>query len=214
MAGGSSPRCCDGGAATRTWPAGGQPRAGVALGQVLIVVGLVLFGTAARGDGLWLALIGWFVMSSAKSEETSAEMTTAFGDLRVGDVMTHDVEVADGSRTVLDFVDHDVRGTHVSTFPLLGAIGEPVGVVTLSQLRQVPSERWSTTTLQQLATPATDMTVARAHDRLVDVLATAKSGDGRIVVVDDSGALVGLITPRDVTTAFERLSLTSTRSGR
>jgi len=189
-------------------------RAGGVLGQMMIIIGLVMFGTTGRGDGLWLALIGWFVMSSAKAEETSAEMTTAFGDLRVGDVMTHEVEVADGSRTVFDFVEHGIPATHVSTFPLAGVGGEPIGVVTLSQLRRVPRERWSTTTLQQVATPAAQLTVARAHDRLIDVLATATSGDGRIVVVDEIGALVGLVTPRDVTTAFERLSLTSTGMGR
>lgn len=187
-------------------------RAGGVLGQVMIVIGLVIFGAAGRGDGLWLALIGWFVMSSAKAEETSAEMTTAFGDLRVGDVMTRDLEIADGSRTVFDFVEHGIPATHVSTFPLTGVRGEPIGVVSLSQLRRVPVERRSTTTLQQVATPAAQMTVARARDRLVDVLATATSGDGRIIVVDDVGTLAGLVTPRDVTTAFERLSLTNTRT--
>ncbi len=183
-------------------------QAGMVLGQVFVVVGLVLFAASGSGDGLWLALLGWFVLSSAKAEQTAAEMTTAFGDLRVGDVMTVDVEVADGSVTVADFVQRSLGRTLVSTFPLVDPRGRPVGVVTLGQLRRVPREAWCTTMLQEVATPAAHMTVAHPADRLVDVLAGATSRDGRIVVVDDAGCLVGLVTPRDVTTAFERRSLT------
>jgi Zn-dependent protease len=174
-------------------------------GRVLCAV---LFAASGSGDGLWLALLGWFVLSSAKAEQTAAEMTTAFGDLRVGDVMTVDVEVADGSVTVADFVQRSLGRTLVSTFPLVDPHGRPVGVVTLGQLRRVPREAWCTTMLQEVATPAAHMTVAHPADRLVDVLAGATSRDGRIVVVDDAGCLVGLVTPRDVTTAFERRSLT------
>lgn len=183
-------------------------RAGGVLGQVLIGLGLLLLALFGRVDGLWLALIGWFVMSSAKAEETAAEMTTAFGDLRVGDVMTHDLEIAAGHRPIADFVEHELASTHVGTFPLVGAEGEAVGVLTLSQVRQVPRSSWATTTLQQAATPASRMTVAHPDDRLIDVLVGATSGDGRIVVTDADGALVGLVTPRDITTAFERRSLT------
>lgn len=182
--------------------------AGNMLGQGLIFFGVALFALYGRFDGLWIALIGWFVSTSAKAERTSAEMTTAFGDLRVGDVMTHELRTADRSRTIADFVEHELAMTHVGTFPLLGPHSEPTGVLTLSQIRAVPRDRWRTTTLDQVATPTNQMTVAHADDRLIDVLSNSRSGDGRIIVTDTKGALIGLVTPRDVTTAFERLSLT------
>lgn len=182
-------------------------RAGEVLGQVLVVGGLVMLAAFGSADGLWLALIGWFVLSTAKAEEEAAEMETAFEDLTVADVMTTPVETAEGRRTVSDFVAHDLIGSHAATFPLVGPFGKPTGVLTLRQLRGLPRERWATTPLVDIATPATRMTVAHPEDRLVDVLTLARSGDGRVVVIDPSGRLVGLVTPSDVTNAFERLSL-------
>ncbi len=182
-------------------------QAGGILGQLLIVGGLVMLAAFGRADGLWLALIGWFVLTSAKAEENAAEMATAFEDLAVADVMTSPVWMVDGARTVDDFVDHDLVATHVSTFPLVGDGGEPTGVLTLRQLHRLPRERWTTTTLAQIATPAEQLTIARADERLVHVLTEASGGDGRIVVIDPAGRVVGLVTPRDVSRAFERMSL-------
>ena len=79
--------------------------------------------------------------------------------------------------------------------------------MTLRQIRLLPADRWATTTLNQVATPTADMTTAHPNDRLLDALAGARSADGRIVVVDAEGRLVGLVTPSDVTNAFDRLSL-------
>jgi CBS domain-containing protein len=102
---------------------------------------------------------------------------------------------------------HDLGTSHVGTFPVVGPVGEPTGVVTLRQIRRLPRDRWPTTRLDGIATPASRMTVAHPDDRLVDVLAGATSGDGRIVVTDVDGRLIGLVTPSDVASAFERLSL-------
>jgi Zn-dependent protease len=182
-------------------------KAGEILGQVLLVGGLVLLAAFGRPDGLWLALIGWFVLSSARGEENAAEMETVFEGLTIGDVMTRDLVTADGSRTVDDFVLHDVGATHVGSFPLIGPEGEPTGIVTLRQIHRLPRERWTTTHLDQIGTPADRMTTAIENDLLVDVLMRSRSGDGRIVVVDVDGRLSGLITPTDVNAAFERMTL-------
>lgn len=177
-------------------------QAGAVLGQTLIALGIVLLALG-RGDGLWLALVGWFVTSSARAEQNAAQMSGALGDLRVGDVMTPDPETVDGSMTVADFVAHAVTGTRGATFPLVDAFGSPTGVVTLRQIRRLPRPDW-TTTMAAAGTPAEEMTVARVDDRLVDVLATTTSEDGRILVTDRLGRLVGLVTPSDVTSAFDR----------
>ena len=62
--------------------------AGRVLGAVLIAAGaaeLLLWGDAG---GLWLAVIGMFVMSAATAEATAGTATAALAGLRVSDVMT------------------------------------------------------------------------------------------------------------------------------
>ncbi len=184
-------------------------RAGSALGQALIVLGLVLIALFGRFDGLWLALIGWFLVATARAEATAARLALTFGDLAVGEVMSHPVETFDGGQTIATFVANDLMSTRVSTLLLVDAGGSPTGVLTIRQLRSVPRERWGVATLADVATPRSQMTIVAPTDRLVDALATATSTDGRLVVVE-AGRLVGLVTPTDVTRALTQHSLTQT----
>lgn len=183
-------------------------RAGVVLGQALVAFGLVLAAAFGRADGIWMALIGWFVLSSAHAEETAAQTTGALGDLTVGSVMTTNPETARAGSTIARFVHDGFGGSRHATFPLLEGDLRPVGVVTLSQIRRIPRHLWETTTLLEAGTPLCDMTVARPDDRLVDVLAAPASDDGRILVLDSQNArLVGVVTPSDVARAFNRQSM-------
>ena len=63
-----------------------------------LMIGLGLLELIALGalSGLLLILIGWFVMSAARSEEKQVLMRGALGGLRVGDVMSRDPTVALG----------------------------------------------------------------------------------------------------------------------
>ena len=71
------------------------------------MVGLGLLQTLLTGtfSGVWLALIGWFLISAATAEEQQARMGGRLSGVRVADVMTRDPVVADGTMTLADFVD-------------------------------------------------------------------------------------------------------------
>lgn len=93
-------------------------RAGWVLGALLIVVGLWQF-IAGRGfGGLWLALIGWFLIGAAGMEERQARMGSALQGVRVADVMTPQPQTASGDMTVADFVDHYLFAYRHSALPL------------------------------------------------------------------------------------------------
>lgn len=100
----------------------------------------------------------------------------------------------------------------VSSFPVVDGDGGLVGLVTLRRLRQLPPAAWATTTLGAAAVPLDQLAVAEPDELLIDVLRRAGAGDGRVVVIDGQ-RLVGIVTPSDVTTALERLSLTHLRGG-
>ncbi len=181
--------------------------AGQLLGQVLIGLGVVQFVLGAGVGGLWLVLIGWFLTTAAHAEETQVDLVSTFEDVRVADVMTKDVRTVDGELTVADFVHHDAITAHVSSFPVVDRRGQLLGLVTLRRLRQLPREAWATTTVGSVAVGLEQLAVARPDELLVDVLPRAGAGDGRVLVVEGE-RLVGIVTPTDVTTALERLSLT------
>jgi Zn-dependent protease/predicted transcriptional regulator len=180
--------------------------AGRIVGQVLIALGVVELALGDGVGGLWLAVIGWFLTSAARVEETQVDLIAAFEGVRVADVMTAEVRTVSAERTVADFVLHDALETHISSFPVVTAAGRLLGLVTLRRLRQLPRSSWEATTLGAAAVPVDQLVLANPNEMLLDVLPRASAADGRVLVVDGS-RLVGIVTPTDVTRALEHLSL-------
>ena len=100
-------------------------RAGWVLGVVLIGLGLWRFFTGAGFGGLWLALIGWFLLGAAGQEERAARMGDALRGIRVGDVMTPQPQTASGDTIELHkayVFRHWIRQFDVSAQELNAAV--------------------------------------------------------------------------------------------
>ncbi|MEU1844513.1 site-2 protease family protein [Micromonospora sediminicola] len=181
-------------------------RAGWVLGILLIGLGLWRFLVGAGFGGLWLALIGWFLIGAAGQEERAARMGDALRGIRVGDVMTPQPQTASGDLTVADFVDHYLFAYRHSTLPLT-ADGRPVGLVTLDRVRGIAADRRASTTLAEVSCRADELVLARPDEQLNDLLPRLNEcTDGRaLVVVDDR--LVGIVSPSDISRAVQRGSL-------
>ncbi|TDB76396.1 site-2 protease family protein [Micromonospora sp. KC723] len=187
-------------------------RAGWVLGALLIGLGLFQFLTGFGVGGLWLALIGWFLIGAAGMEERQARMGSALAGVRVGDVMTPQPQTASAEMTVADFVDHYLFAYRHSALPLTED-GRPVGLVTLDRVRGIPAERRATTTLAEVACRAGDLVLARPEEQLNDLLPRlSECTDGRALVVVDQ-RLVGIVSPSDISRAVQRGSLRHQTAG-
>ncbi|WP_319460124.1 site-2 protease family protein [Micromonospora sp. RTP1Z1] len=181
-------------------------RAGWALGALLIAFGLWRFLTGAGIGGLWLALIGWFLIGAAGMEERQARMGSALRGVRVGEVMTPQPQTASGDMTVADFVDHYLFAYRHSALPLTED-GRPVGLVTLDRVRGIPADRRATTTLGEVSCRADELVLAGPDEALNDLLPRlSECADGRALVVTDQ-RLVGIVSPSDISRAVQRGSL-------
>ncbi|MBL6275931.1 site-2 protease family protein [Micromonospora fiedleri] len=178
-------------------------RAGWVLGVLLIGLGLWRFLSGAGFGGLWLALIGWFLIGAASMEERQARMGSALRGVRVGEVMTPQPQTASGQLTVADFVDNYLFAYRHTALPLTED-GRPVGLVTLDRVRGVPSDQRSSTTLEAVACRADDLVLASPDEQLTDLLPRlSECADGRALVVAN-GTLVGIVSPSDISRAVQR----------
>ncbi|RIV38022.1 site-2 protease family protein [Micromonospora radicis] len=178
-------------------------RAGWILGVVLIGLGLWRFLTGAGVGGLWLALIGWFLIGAATMEERQARVGSALRGVRVADVMTPQPQTASGELTVADFVDNYLFAYRHTALPLTED-GRPVGLVTLDRVRGVPSDQRGSTTLEAVACRADDLVLASPDEQLTDLLPRLNEcADGRALVVVE-GRLVGIVSPSDISRAVQR----------
>ncbi|MEV0153959.1 site-2 protease family protein [Micromonospora sp. NPDC050686] len=182
-------------------------RAGRILGVVLIGLGLWQFIAGAGVGGLWLALIGWFLIGAAGVEERQARMGGTLRGIRVADVMTPQPQTASGAMTVADFVDHYLFAYRHTALPLTDGDGHPVGLVTLDRVRGIPADRRGSTTLGEVACRADELVLARPDEDLTELLPRlSECADGRALVVTDQ-RLVGIVSPSDISRAVQRGSL-------
>ncbi|WP_336213821.1 site-2 protease family protein [Nonomuraea sp. LPB2021202275-12-8] len=183
-------------------------RAGRVFGYVLIALGFLQVVTGLGFNGLWLALIGLFLVNAASAEEQQTRIGTALYGVRVGDVMTARPIVAHPDETVAELIDRVVMRERLSTYPLVGDDGAFAGLVTLNRIRRVEPAQRATFRLRDIACPPDEVPRTRPDEALTELL-PRMSGctDGRAVVLDADGHLVGLLTPTDISRAIQTAEL-------
>lgn len=169
-------------------------RLGRGFAQLLIAGGavLALFGTWL--NGLWFVFLGWFLLQAAQGSEANVEMSETLRGLTVADVMEPQF-LAVRRETALDhFVDQYLARSSQEVFPVMDEAA-PLGVVGLNEVRQVPREEWSITTVQSARRPLEPLQlVAPSLPALEAARRLALTGSPLLVV--DDGRLVGLVTAR------------------
>lgn len=183
-------------------------RAGRVFGYVLIALGLLEVVSGLGFQGLWLVLIGLFLVNAASAEEQQTQLGAALHGVRVGDVMSPHPIVAEPDETVAGLIDRVVMHRRLSTYPLVDEWDRFLGMVTLNRIRQVPPRDRPTTRLRDIACPAADVPRARPDEALTELLPRMSGcADGRAVVLDAGDRLIGLITPSDVSRTIQTIDL-------
>ena len=175
-------------------------RAGRIFGFILIVagVGLALLLQAGLGS-LWWVLLGWFLVQAAAAEEERARLGRKLHGVRVADVMSPQPVTADPHTPVARFIEEVAFRHRHSTYPLVDAEGRLTGLVTLNRIRALSAEERAVRRLADIACPPDEVPVARPGELVTDLLPRmAGCTDGRAVVVDSAGRVVGLVSPSDI----------------
>jgi Zn-dependent protease len=184
--------------------------AGRVVGFVLVGLGLVASLFTGALNGIWLALVGWFLISAATAEEQQARMGGRLSGVRVGDVMTRGPVVADGTMTLAEFVDRLAMSHRFSSYPLIDHDGRLTGLVTLNRVRAVPANRRTGTRLRDIACPPEAVPTARPDEPLVTLLPRMRGcSDGRAVVLDEHERVIGVVSSTDISRSLQSADLRS-----
>lgn len=179
-------------------------RAGRVFGFVLAALGVVWAFSGRGFNGLWLVLIGMFLVNAATAEEQQTKVSSALHGIRVANVMTSDPVTADPNEKLDQFITQTVWTTKHSTYPLVDGDGRLSGLATLNRVRAVPDHQRSDTTLADIACQPEEIPIARSDDQLVDLLrGLSGCSDGRAVVVDGDNRVIGIVSPSDISRAVQ-----------
>jgi Zn-dependent protease len=175
----------------------GAARAGRMLAFVLIGFGLVEFLAGAFVGGVWLVFIGWFIFAASREEEAQVTTRHALVGVRVADVMTAQPHTAPGWITVEDFIHRYLLGDRHSSYPVAAPDGSITGLITLTQLRGVAPSKRATTVVRDVAVPLDQVPTATPQEPLTALLERLTPAGTRALVVE-SGRVVGIVTPSDI----------------
>lgn len=183
-------------------------RAGRIFGYLLVGLGLLQVAYGSSFSGLWLVLIGLFVVNAAAAEQQHARVGSLLRGVVVGNVMTAHPVVADPEQTVEEFIRRTALIHPFSSYPLTDPTGRLLGLITLNRVRSVPAERRTSTKLSEIACRPEEVPTARPDEPLADLLPRmAGCADGRAIATDGNGAVVGIVSPSDVSRAVQLASL-------
>ncbi|HVO29242.1 MAG TPA: hypothetical protein VMV18_00830, partial [bacterium] len=191
--------------ATR-WAAG----LGIGLASLLVAGGIALAVTASARDtvdlagsrlgGAWMAMIGFYLVRSARAGVTQARVSEAIRAAKVGDVMLAVRPLVPAEKTLFQ-VFTEFGGPSAAEmllgFPVASA-GACIGYVEPDDLLRVPREEWHTVTAAQVMKPIEQvprLDVAEPLDRLVRAIVADGAAGG---LVFSGGSLVGYASRADV----------------
>ena len=168
------------------------------IGQVIaylfIFGGLFLAFTGAFLTGIWLLFIGWFLSSAAGASRQQAQVERAFEGVRVRDLMENEPITVPADLTLRDMVDDYVLHRNLRALPVVDQEGNVAGLVTVIDLKKVSRERWDTTTVGEVMTPAHELVAVGPQTNAGEALQAMGQRDINQVPVLEGGRLVGLLT--------------------
>lgn len=124
-------------------------------GQI-VAYAMILFGSwrAFTGNfigGLWIAFIGWFLLTASQESVTQAAIRTALAGLQASDVMSHDIPTIGGEISLEEYGQQVLRTGR--RCHLVMADGRLLGLMNVHALNSVQRQEWPFTSVQAAMIP-------------------------------------------------------------
>jgi Zn-dependent protease/predicted transcriptional regulator len=186
---------------------------GRGFGYVMIALGALEF-LAGGVEGLWLALIGFFIVMAAGQQSMGAQVQAALSGVRADELMSTPVVSIPARTPVAQAASDYFLPYRYTAFPVVDEHSRAIGLVSVTQMEALTQRGQGARTLAELADHDPGLLVAADEDvaRLLERPAFARVG--RAVVVDDAGRPVGLVSITDVQRALRASRLAGAEDGR
>lgn len=175
-------------------------RTGQALGWSAVVLGLTTFLLADQSGGLWMALVGWFVVRNASSYNRMTDLQEALTQIQAGETMTREFRVVDANLSLREFADeYLVLSETTSPVYFAASEGRYRGLVSLDALRSTERSQWERCTVQDIVQPLEQLVTVLEKATLAEVINCMETQQlPRITVISPAGAVAGIIDRGDI----------------
>ncbi len=158
-----------------------------------IVLGVFRFFGGAGFGGLWIAFIGWFLLSASRESQAQVAITEGLKGVRVADVMSRDYPTVDGYSNLQTFVEEHLVRTGRRCF-VVTLNGHPEGMITPNEITEVPRARWAYTTVADVMRPLDQVRTVGPDTPVTEALEVMAREDLNQLPVATEGQLAGVIS--------------------
>ena len=174
-------------------------RVGRVFAYLMIAAGVLALFLGSVISGIWLAFLGWFLLSAAAAEETGTAVRTLLRSVPVSAAMTSPVVTLPDWVTVEQFLESVAPNHSFTTYPVHEPSGKLTGVVRLSDLVRMPAGDRAVKRLSEVARPIAEVPTTSPQEDLAAMVQRVATGLDQRVLVFDNGQLVGIVSPADIT---------------
>jgi Zn-dependent protease len=162
----------------------------------LFAYGFIFFGVfqAIAGNvlgGMWIAFIGWFLLSAAQLSAAQLRFQHALAGVTATEVMTDECWRVEGGVHVAQLVERMLRTGERCSMVVDGE--RFVGLVTLHQIKQLPRERWAAAPARSIMVPEDQLSSVGPDAPVQTVLERMTENDVSQIPVVEDGRLLGVI---------------------
>jgi len=180
-------------------------RVGRGVGYLFILGGIVMMFLLPQAwfNGLWLAVIGWFLESAASASYRQVQWREALQGFTAADVMTSDYPVVSSDITVGQLVQRYVIPSGCRFFMV--ADGDRLqGILTLHNIKSVPQQDWDAIPVREIMTGSDKLKIAYPNQDALSIMEQMDDSDINQMPVASEGRVVGLVA-RDNLIRFLRI---------
>lgn len=176
---------------------------GQGIGYLLIVLGVIQAFTVSVIGGIWLAVIGWFLRNAAAMSYRQHLLHGVLEGVPASDAMTPNPATVTPELTLKEVMDQHFLRERYEAYPVVRG-DQPVGLLTLDQVRAVPAEEWSLRHVGDVMSPAPDGLTVPIDTPMNQVLEKMQSSRTGRILVTEGDHLEGIITMADLTVWLRR----------
>jgi Zn-dependent protease/CBS domain-containing protein len=188
------------------WRSGSRQRgvhSAVRIGRVfaylMIAFGVFELFTGQALSGIWIAFVGWFLLSAGSSEEMGSQVRGLLTAVPVSAAMTSPVVIVPDWLTVEQFLESIAPQHRFTTYPVHDPSGKLTGIVRLGDLARMPPQARAEERLRDRARPISEVPTSRPDEDLAALIQRVGAAlEQRVLVFDSSGRLAGIVSPADV----------------
>jgi len=144
-------------------------RLGQFVAFVFIMIGIFRFFSGAGIAGLWIAFVGWFLLSASRESYAQVAITDSLRGVRVRDVMTREFPTVDSHANVETLVDDYFLRTGRRCFFVIEN-GKVIGLITPHEAQGVERNKWPYTTVDQVMLPLDQLKTVSSDAQLLKAL--------------------------------------------